>query len=87
MEKLYVLRNGCIVSLKNHWEIKIISNPKKIILKDCIKNKKYIVLAWERPKSNLYILDGGYCLSGGYHGSGFDLIGKYNNIIQEELDV
>lgn len=83
MKKLYVLRNGCIVRLSRLWEIKIISNPRKIILKD----KEYIVLAWERPKSNLYIINGEYCLSGGAYGSGFDLIGEYHNIIQEEMEV
>ena len=92
MEKLYVLRNGCIVSLKELWRVKIISNPRGIDFDDGlslkVKNKEYISLAWGSPWKNLYKINGEYCLYGGVYGEGFDLVKEYTSeVIQEEMDV
>lgn len=88
MEKLYVLRNGCVVSLKEIWRVKIISNPRKIDFENRLKNKECLTLAWHPSCSSLYKINGKYCLSGGAYGEGFDLVKEYTSeVIQEEMDV
>ena len=85
-EKLYVLRNGCVVRIYSNWWIEVVDAPYH--LRDIIGLKHGLLLvALEKGFVPIKIGNDFYSLRGGGLGDDFDVIKEYNPYVQEEMEL